>query len=102
MNLRNVTSSSLLIGYVGIVSAGVAMEIAIATNNDIPVVILFEESQRIALSRMILGCRAYEITAQDSSSLPKVFKQQFDDILLAIRSANELTPDADFTKRCKR
>src|SRR5258706_16149157 len=36
MNFNNVVSSDLLIAYVGIVSAGVAMEIAFAKCNNLP------------------------------------------------------------------
>lgn len=78
-----IRTSDLLIAYVGIVSAGVAMEVEIANSFRVPVILLYENSSFNKISRMVLGCRMakHQISANSLSKLSENFKNKFPSIL---------------------
>ena len=55
-NKSQLIACDLVIAYVGIVSAGVSMEIEIANTFNIPAIVLHERNPPDVVSRMILGC----------------------------------------------
>jgi hypothetical protein len=89
-----IRSSDLLIAYVGIVSAGVAMEIEIANSFRVPVILLYENSAYNKISRMILGCRMAnnQISADSLSELCDNFKSKLPHILNSIAEEKVFTP----------
>jgi len=81
-----IRTGDLLIAYVGIVSAGVAMEIEIANSFRVPVILLYTESSASKISRMILGCRMAKnhIIGSNLSSIEEKFETSLPEILKVI------------------
>lgn len=81
-----IRTSDLLIAYVGIVSAGVAMEIEIANSFRVPVILLYERSAYNKISRMVLGCRMakHQLSADSLVELSNDFKTKLPQILSEI------------------
>lgn len=91
-----IRTSDLLIAYVGIVSAGVAIEIEIANSFRVPVVLLYESSSYNKTSRMVLGCRMakHQISADSLLELSNSFSDKLPSILsdIAEERTYVLTP----------
>ncbi|HSW90342.1 MAG TPA: nucleoside 2-deoxyribosyltransferase [Patescibacteria group bacterium] len=82
-----IRTSDLLIAYIGILSAGVSIEIEIASSFGVPVILLCEESKVKTVSRMILGCRMAQshIFAQSVDEISKKYDERLPHILNSIR-----------------
>ena len=72
-----VVSSKLLIAYVGVRSLGVGMELAYAETHHIPIILLYQENQRI--SKMVRGIpestKIAEIVFKDYQDAMKKLKE---------------------------
>lgn len=91
-----IRTGDLLIAYVGIVSAGVAIEIEIANSFRVPIILLYENAAFNKISRMVLGCRmaTNQISAETLPDLAQSFKEKLPKILKTIAEERtySLTP----------
>jgi nucleoside 2-deoxyribosyltransferase len=103
-NKEHLTACDLVIAYVGVVSAGVSMEIEFANAINIPVIILYETNPRDVVSRMILGCPVVKdaIVAPDFQQLANKLNEKLSGILQRLESEFAPTANPQFVELLKR